>query len=338
MTDRIWDRALLLTAIAVAIISGVSVWLTWRESGDSAGFSWLAFAPAFVAAFISYALRTLRFYYFLKRGGIDVSLADATTANALGFALAITPGRVGEFLKLHLIRERAGAPIARTAPLMILDRVTEGGGLAIIAIAAALALPVFPTQMRSAWLAIPLLGAVAVLALTREYWSRLVIEDSRLVESRFGKYLAPHASNLWLGLKTGFTFRQVVRGLALTAVARFADGLVLLMTAQMMGVQLSLPEAVFVLSVSGLAGGFSLLPVGIGAVEAAMTGLLVIMGAPLASAITISLLTRLATLWIWVALGLALAVWLHVIAPSLYQDESVGGGNRTIIAQPKDSD
>ncbi len=81
-----------------------------------------------------------------------------------------------------------------------------------------------------------------------------------------------------------------------------------------------------------------MLPVGIGAVEAAMTGLLVIMGAPLASAITISLLTRLATLWIWVALGLALAVWLRVIAPSLYQDESVGGGNRTIIAQPKDSD
>lgn len=322
MTERLWNRALILTAIAVTVISSLSVWLSWRESGNSAGFSWLAFTPALVAALISYALRTLRFYYFIRSGGIDISLPDASMANAIGYALAITPGRVGEIFKLHLIRERAGAPIARTAPLMILDRVVEGGGLAIIATGAALALPAFSTQMQSAWLAIPLLAAVATLALTRKYWSRWVIENPRLVESRFGKYIAPHASNLWLGIKTGFTLKQIVRGLALTAFARFADGVVVLITAQMMGVRLSLPEAVFVLSVSGLVGGFSLLPVGIGAVETAMTGLLMIMGASLSTAITISLLTRLATLWIWVALGLALAMWMRVIAPALYQEPS----------------
>ncbi len=334
MTERIWDRALLFTAFAVAIISGVSVWLSWRESTNSAGFAWLAFTPALGAAFVSYSLRTLRFYYFLTRGDIDISLRDAAVANAVGFALAITPGRVGEIFKLHMIRERTGAPIARTAPLMLLDRVTEGGGLAIIAMAAALALPAFPAQMRSAWLALPVVGAMVAIALTRNYWSRVLISNRWLRESRFSKYVTPHADNLWLGLHAGFTLKQIVRGLALTAVARFADGLVVLMTAQMMGVRLSLAEAVFVLSVSGLAGGLSMLPVGIGAVETAMTGLLAIMGAPLPAAITISLLTRLATLWIWVAIGLVLAVWLRLIAPSLYASESVG----SIVGEQKESD
>jgi glycosyltransferase 2 family protein len=337
MTDRLWNRALQLTAVTVAFISGVSVWLTWRESTYSAGFSWFAFTPALVAAFISYALRTLRFYYLLSRGGIDISLVDATAANAVGFALAITPGRIGEIFKLHIIRERTGAPIARTAPLMILDRLIEGGGLTIIAIAAALALPAFPTQMRSAWLAIPLLGSAAALALTRKYWIRFVFQNSWLLRSRFGNNFASHVSNFWLGLGTGFTPKQIVRGLGLTALARFGDGLVVLMTAQMMGVSLSLPEAVFVLSVSGLAGGFSLLPVGIGAVEATMTGLLAIMGAPISSAITISLLTRLATIWIWVTLGLGLAVWLRLIVPS-YREENWEGGGRKIAAPGKDSD
>lgn len=334
MTERIWDRALLFTAFAVAIISSVSIWLSWRESTDSVGFTWLAFAPALGAAFVSYSLRTLRFYYFLNRGDINISLRDATVANAVGFALAITPGRVGEIFKLHVIRERAGAPIARTAPLMLLDRLTEGGGLAIIAIASALVLPAFPTEMRSALLAVPVLVAMIAAALTRNYWSRVFISNRWLRESRFGKYLTPHADNLWLGLRAGFTLKQIVRGVALTAVARFADGLVVLMTAQMLGVRLSVPEAVFVLSVSGLAGGLSMLPVGVGAVETAMTGLLAIMGVPLSTAITISLLTRLATLWIWVAIGLVLAVWLRLIAPSLYASEGV----RSIAGEQKEPD
>ncbi len=325
MTERLWDRALIFTAIAVAIISAASVWLTWRASTDSVRFTFLAFTPALGAALVSYLLRTLRFYYFLSRGGINVSLRDATAANAVGFALSITPGRVGEIFKLHMIRERADAPIARTAPLMLLDRMTEGGGLAIIAIASALALPTFATQAQTPWLALFILGVMVAIALTRNFWLRLVFENRWLGESRLGNYLAPHTRNLWIGVKTGFTLKQIVRGVGLTAIARFCDGIVVLMTAQMMSVQLSLPEGIFVLSVSGLAGGFSFLPAGIGAVETAMTGLLVIMGAPLGSAVAISLLTRLATLWIWVAIGLALAVWLRMIAPSLYHGANPGG-------------
>jgi uncharacterized protein (TIRG00374 family) len=80
------------------------------------------------------------------------------------------------------------------------------------------------------------------------------------------------------------------------------------------GVELALPTAVFVLAVSGLAGGVSLLPAGIGAVETTMVGLLVILGVTWSNALAIALLTRLFTLWLWVAVGLVTAFLLRLLA------------------------
>ena len=56
-------------------------------------------------------------------------------------ALSVTPGHIGEVFKLHLIREQVGTPVSRTAPLLVLDRLTEGGGFLILAIASAMVLP-----------------------------------------------------------------------------------------------------------------------------------------------------------------------------------------------------
>ncbi|MGE5137822.1 MAG: lysylphosphatidylglycerol synthase domain-containing protein, partial [Rudaea sp.] len=93
--------------------------------------------------------------------------------------------------------------------------------------------------------------------------------------------------------------------------------LVVLFAANLLGLQLPLSAAVLVLAVSGLAGGISLLPAGTGAVETTMAGLLVVLGATLPNAIAITLLARLSTLWLWVALGLALAFILRVPNPRL---------------------
>jgi len=312
LTERIWKRALLLTAIAVAIISGVSVWLTWHTSADTiARLSFFAIAPIFVAALISYSLRSVRFFYFLGRSGIAISLRDAIIVQTVGYSLSVTPGRLGEVFKLHMIRERTGASAVQTAPLVILDRLTEGGGFAVLAIVSAFMVPELKALVPSPWLVLLGLGVLFIFALTRDRWSRLAISPSQWIESRLGR-LAPYWPRFWQGMRTGFTLTQIAGGLGLTVVARFADGFVVLMAAQIMGVGLSLPQAILVLTISGLAGGFSFLPVGVGATEATMTGLLVLLGAPLSNALAITLLTRLGTLWLWVGLGLVVAFWLRL--------------------------
>jgi uncharacterized membrane protein YbhN (UPF0104 family) len=101
--------------------------------------------------------------------------------------------------------------------------------------------------------------------------------------------------------------RQIAGGLGLSVLARLADGLVVFFIAQMFDAKLVLPAAVFVLAASGLVGGASFLPAGIGAVETTMTGLMVLLGITLPNAIVIALITRLAILWGWVVIGLGFA-------------------------------
>ena len=72
--------------------------------------------------------------------------------------------------------------------------------------------------------------------------------------------------------------------------------------------------SVFVLAVSGLTGGISFLPAGLGAVEMTMAGLLVLVGAAWSNAVAVALVVRLFTLWLWVALGLGVAFLLRVPA------------------------
>jgi len=253
-------------------------------------------------------LRSVRFFYFLSRSGVAISLRSTILVQSIGFALSVTPGHVGEVFKLHLIRERTGTPIAQSAPLLLLDRVTEGGGFLILAILSALALPALSDRIPTPMLTLIGLGILFVFALTYQRLPNyFAAANLRLAESALWQRSVPHIRNLWRGLKASFTLTQILGGLGLSALARFADGGVVLFTAQMLGVEITLPAAVFVLAVSGLAGGLSLLPAGIGAVETTMVGLLVILGAPWSTALVITLLVRLGTLWLWVALGLILA-------------------------------
>lgn len=315
MTERIWDRSLFVTSIVVAIIASASIWVAWSASpGAITRFSLVAFAPAFGAAVASYALRTVRFYYFLTRSGIRISFRETIRVQLIGFALAVTPGRLGEVFKLRLIREDAGTPVVQSAPLLLLDRLTEGGGFLILAIASALVLPSLEDDVPiSAFLLIGL-GAIIVFALTRKKWSYVF----KFVRAQLGNWewsqrFVPHLENLGRGMQATFTTRQIAGGLALSVLARFADGLAVYFIAQMVGVKLGLAASVFVLATSGLVGGASFLPAGIGAVEAAMTGLLLLFGARLSRAVAVTLFTRLVTLWMWVALGLVVAFLSRIV-------------------------
>ena len=323
MNERIWDRSLLVTAIAVAVISAVSVWLAWQDSSNfTQRISIAAIAPILSAALVSYSLRIVRFHYFLTRSGVALSLRGTAVVQAVGFALSVTPGHIGEVFKLHLIRERVGTPVMQTAPLLVLDRFTEGGGFLILAVASALFMPTLRAEIPTPSLI--LLGLVAILAfalvrygLGHKSKGGVTPPLLRLPHLPGVRQILPHLRNLWRGLESTFTVSQVIGGLALSTVARFADGLVILFAAHMVGVELPLAAAVFILGVSGLAGGISFLPAGTGAVETTMVGLLILSGATLPNALAITLLARLSTLWLWVALGLGVAFVLRLSSARL---------------------
>ena len=314
MNRNIWDRSMLITAIGVSVISVISVGLAWRSSANLAEpITAAALAPIMCAALFSYFLRIVRFHYFLSQSKIPIPFRDTALVQMVGFAFSVTPGRVGEIFKLHLIRERAGTPVIQSAPLLLLDRLTEAGGFLILALAATLALPDLRNQIPSSNLLLIALGLICAFAAGRRWLgNKIEANDPRLTRFAGALPWLFHIRNLWRGVDQSFTLTQIAGGLALSTVARFWDGVVVLLAARMIGVELTVPAAVLVLAVSGLVGGISFLPAGIGAVETTMTGLLLLLGADLPSAIAITLVARLSTLWIWVGLGLGMTFALHL--------------------------
>ncbi len=92
-------------------------------------------------------------------------------------------------------------------------------------------------------------------------------------------------------------------GLSLGVVAWLAEGVGFWWLLSALGYPLDLQTAVFIYAFAMLIGGLSFLPGGLGSSEAVMIGLLVMNGLPEASAVTATLICRLATLWFAVALG-----------------------------------
>ena len=317
MNSRNRNRSLLIASLFAAVISAISIWAEWNSAQTlTLRLSAVALVLVLSAAAASYVLRILRFYLLLSGSGVPVSLPTTALAQGVGFALSVTPGLVGEVFKLQFIRERAGMPLLRVAPALLLDRALEGIGFLVLVLLSAAALPSVPTQI---FYALPLLvGSFFVLLLALRLGRLPCIEGTiRGFLSRFpwAQRLLPQLGATWHDFRSMITPRRLASGLALTALARLADGLVLLLAAQMLGVPLALPFAIFVIAASGLAGGVSFLPGGTGAAEAAMAGLLIVVGTSFATALAIALLARFCTLWLWVGLGLGEA-FTYQLAPA----------------------
>jgi len=82
-------------------------------------------------------------------------------------------------------------------------------------------------------------------------------------------------------------------------------------------VQVPLLTAVGFYAVAMVAGALSALPAGLGGMEAVLTGLLVAQSAVPAQALAITVMARLLTLWLAVAIGIAALLYSAAIAKDI---------------------
>jgi glycosyltransferase 2 family protein len=204
-----------------------------------------------------------------------------------GQTMTISPGKVGEVLKSALLRRSFGTPFARSAPIVLAERVTDALGVVILAAVAALV-----ARSSESWeVALAGLALVAaVVAAVRLPWLARV---TRLAEARATalELLGP----------------RIVVSMSLVAAASwFCECLAAYVCTRGLGLHVSLAVVALVFAVGSLAGALSFLPGGLGVAETSMTGLfLALSEITRADAAAAVVLIRVATLWFAVALGLA---------------------------------
>ncbi len=298
---RLGRNFVLALGLGVVVYLVLVVLTGFEELQEALGqFRWPLIPAILGLVFTSYVGRFLRWLYYLRVLGVSVPLKENVAIFAAGLSMTISPGKLGEVLKSVFVRQVVGSPVARTAPTVLAERVTDGTGMILWGLLGALAFS-FGPGILLAFLALTIFG-IAVLRS-----KRLSLLAERLltripVLNRFAPYLDDFhgASNELLGTRslivtTGISF--VAWGFEIAAVYLCVVGI---------GAEVPFLMVVFIFAVSSIVGVASMLPGGIGPAEAGLAGQFIALAglsASLAAAVTIVI--RLATLWFAILLGIA---------------------------------
>jgi len=293
--------------IAIVVVIGVAALFTLgdvhvRQLAESLdNFQWPAFGAALGLALANYVIRFLRWGLYLRRQAVHIPRGESALVFGAGLSLSITPGKIGELVKSYLLRALHDVPATRTAPIVVAERVTDVIALLILTVAGAAAYGIAATRV------LPAVGLIAG-GLVLLAWPRptRVLIDLATYPAVVRRYRAP-LHTMYDGLAALCRPAPLATATALTLPAWTCEciGFALIVRA-FPGAHIDLGLAIVIYASTTLAGALSILPGGLGVTEGGMTLWLVHSTARLdrATALDAALLTRLATLWFAVALGL----------------------------------
>lgn len=303
-SSRRWRDLLLLAALFLLVViglGGLAAATGWEET--KAALARVTPGEIGILLFLSlanYLGRSLRWHLFARRLGLRTRLAQNIRHFLGGFAMSVTPGRVGELVRMRWIRRETGWSFERTAPLVLVDRAADLSAMALL-LAAALALS---TTGVSGGVPVAILALLAAFAATRPALLRSIGDVAHRMTGRRMPRLFARVRRASRSLETFTSPRTVAAATALGAIGWFAEGYAFHLLLIWMGAEVELWVAVGIFIFATLAGGLTGAPGGLGGAEAAMVALLSIQGVPLEIAVPATLIIRVTTLWFAILIGI----------------------------------
>lgn len=239
-----------------------------------------------ILCLLSYVLRGLRWRNWMRHYERRLDLLAGLRIYLAGYTFTPTPGNIGEAARGLLLTRQALSPL-QSLSIFGAERLADLASLLL------LTLPglwwFFSHHTQPGWL--------SALALATGLAIALLV----MVGFRFGKQLLSRYQ--WISQAWQCLRHKPWQWLALTLGAWTLQGVVvwLLCIDNMLNISLSQATGFYAIAMVG--GAASMLPAGLGGMEALMTGLFMAAGAELNNAVAITVLVRLLTLWLAVAVG-----------------------------------
>lgn len=294
-------KVMAMMLVAVLLYGSYTVYVGAGKIADALShFGWWAFAAACSLAFTNYLLRFLKWEFYLARLDIrGIPKLESLLVFLSGFVLTVTPGKVGEVFKSALLAERRGIPMARTAPIVIADRVTDVIGIAVL------------IAIGSAGFAGGLVWALVGLGLVA---TLLIVVGSRTLSLGFIgliargpgplKRIAPKLEEAYESLAILLSPKNLVVPAVISIAAWLCECTALWVILKGFGQDTALPLCLFFYATSTLAGAIIPTPGGLGVTETLLEQGLTKLGHVQDTFATASMiLVRFATLWFAVLVG-----------------------------------
>ena len=308
-SSRRWRDLALLAALILLVIAGLAglAYATgWEETVAAIkALTWGELAVLLALSLANYLLRSLRWHVFAGRLGLPLRFGANLLHFLGGFAMSVTPGRVGELVRMRWIRRETGWSFERTAPLVLVDRASD---LSAMAILLAITL-VFSASGIGGALPVALAALVAAWVVTRpDLMHRLAGIGYRLVGRRLPRLFA-RVRRAGRALESFTAPSLLILASLLGLLGWAAEGWAFHLLLVWLGADIGAMTAIAIFIFATLAGGVTGAPGGLGGAEAAMVALLVLNGVALEIAVPATLIIRVTTLWFAIGIGLAVFPW-----------------------------
>lgn len=289
---------LVLGVVATAYAAALLIWGDSPKTSLTRLWSWTGL-QAGALCLLNYGLRGMRWRLWMAHYGRHFGPLQGLRLYLAGYAFTPTPGNVGEAVRgLMLARKPLGT--VQSLAIFGAERLADLLCLLLLCLpAVGWALGHGAVQAAPPWL----LGLVAAGLLVSAIALGVIIRYRGALLQRF----------TWLQEAWHCLAVRPLVWFALTLTAWAAQGIAVWLICRDMGVRLDLLTATGFYAVAMVAGALSALPAGLGGTETVLTGLLVAQSATPGQALTITVLTRLLTLWLAVAIGVVALLYSAAI-------------------------
>jgi uncharacterized protein (TIRG00374 family) len=285
-------------AVGALVYLGGSIWAGFDEvSAALLAFDWRYLVPLIGLTAVNYALRFLKWHYLLGRLGVKMPLGEDAWTFVAGLSMAISPGKAGELLKPYVVQARTGAPMARTIPALVGERLTDGVAMLVIA---AFGVSTYASEQTGPLIGLGLAVAAGLVVLSsrRLMHGTLDVMDRLPVVGR----LSPRLRLMVDAAQTCLAPRPLLFTVAISVVAWLAECVAYWQTFAGFGVPVDAAGAIYIYASSTILGAPS--PGGLGVTDGAMAvGAMTILGVERGVAVPAALIARTVTLWMGVLLG-----------------------------------
>lgn len=303
--SRSFNGRVLIGVVLAIVFYALLAFVSDLEELISVGgrFPWLLLPLVMLLATGNYIMRMFRWHLYLRTVRVGLNFKQSAAVFFAGLGMSVSPGKLGELLKAQYIKNINGTNIRVTAPVVIAERLTDLVGVILIA-----SFGVFAFNY----------GFIFFVFIVLAVGGLLLILSSRRISKWFLRklsvipFIEKRTEKLESSIDSMATLNKLPRLLPATLLSILAWGFegfgFYIVINAFPRVEVSLYSAMFIYAFSILVGAVSMLPGGLGVTEGAMTGLLVLLDVPKATAFAATLITRFATLWFAVVLGLLTTV------------------------------
>ena len=309
-------RRIIIALLLGVVVYGAFVGLTGyrRIQVSLTHFQYRAFALALALASGNYAVRVLKWEYYLARLGIQgIGKLDSALIFLSGFVLTVTPDKIGEIFKSVVLARTHNVSAARTAPIVVAERLTDLIGIIILII-------IGTTGFSGGTLWAGIGAVLALMGMILVVWQRpqqLLLNWTETGPRRLRKW-TPKVGEALTSLRVLAGPGALLWPSLLSVIAWGFEGLALYYILVGFGVVAGVPAVVFFYSTATLAGAVIPVPGGLGVTETMIQEQLVQLGDVTPGTATAAMiLVRFATLWWAVVVGFIALGILRGRYPSL---------------------